>query len=151
MIFFFKLKMLYPFLILCLQRKKKKNSTNLSCSTDFKLALGLFFLEEIMQLFWGTRLSPLPGRRCSTFQAVPSVKSVPSGGCWDTEQMPKSPELVPFCVQLRWSQCFNAPSTHLRSFQQQQQQQQHFPGSAQILFWSWHSAHNAAVLERSPF
>lgn len=44
--------------------------------------------------------------------------------------MPKSPKHVPFCVQLRWSQCFNAPSTHLRSFQQQQQQ--HFPGSAQI-------------------
>lgn len=73
---FFKLKMLYPFFILCLQREK--NSANRSCSADFKLALGLFFLEEIMQLFWGTRLSPLPGRRCGTFQAVPVVKSVPS-------------------------------------------------------------------------
>lgn len=56
MIFFFKLKKLYLFFILCLQRKKK-TVLILAVQADFKLALGLFFLEEIMQ-FFGVHVCP---------------------------------------------------------------------------------------------
>lgn len=71
--------MLYPFFILCLQRKETVLTLAVPLTLNFLWDCS--FLEEIMQLFWGTCLSPFPGRRCSTFQAVPVVKSVPSGGC----------------------------------------------------------------------
>lgn len=42
-------------------KKKEKKKANLSSSAVFELALGLFFLEEMMQLLQGTCLSPSQG------------------------------------------------------------------------------------------
>lgn len=98
-VFFPQIEAALSFLILYLQGRTK------SCSAAIELALGLFFYEEIMQLWWGMCLSPHREKMQQLPGCTSSDKSAPSQGCWDADQMPNSPsEPTLFYGQLKWRQ-----------------------------------------------
>lgn len=63
MIFFFQIEDALSFFYFVFTNEKKKKKTVLTLAVQLTLNLlwDCSFLEEIMQLFWGTRLSPSQG------------------------------------------------------------------------------------------